>query len=125
MTQWKQLASGHWAAEPTEHITLGAGALTDGTGFWFDSDVVVLDYGPYPTLEAAKKAAELSVSIASLRTERYALREAVRLLLACPCIADATGEDKDEETDHAERIARAALARVTVLEGVESMIVLF
>ena len=39
-----------------------------------------------------------------------ATSEHLRALLATPEIADSDPEDKDEETQHAERIARAALA---------------
>jgi hypothetical protein len=39
------------------------------------------------------------------------LLAALKLLLACPAIADAAPEDLEEETQHAERTARAAIAR--------------
>lgn len=48
----------------------------------------------------------------SIRSALEAAREALRLLLATPEIADAHPADKDEETHVAERKARASLAQI-------------
>jgi hypothetical protein len=54
---WVQLENGHWSLDLSDQGSFGAGALTDGSGFWCDGSVGFMDYGPYPTLEAAKQAA--------------------------------------------------------------------
>ena len=53
-----------------------------------------------------------SDEIATLRAQRDELAAALRAILNCPEIADCAPEDKDPDTEIAERAARALLARV-------------
>ena len=59
--------------------------------------------------ELAFDIAHQQRQIDGLENQIEQLREALQSLLRCPAIHDVYGDDKDEETHEAERIARKAL----------------
>jgi chromosome segregation ATPase len=60
--------------------------------------------------EANEAANRWQTNYEVVQTELERKTEALRLLLACPEIADCAPEDKDPDTHRAERLARAALS---------------
>lgn len=61
------------------------------------------------TNEDLHSKAAIAVELAYRDWQIEQLREALKGLLRCPAIHDVYGDDKDEETHEAERIARKAL----------------